>query len=268
MSGQAEAERVVERWGDEHIVDSQDLAMVTWRANAMTHMAGQLFVHDIELDRVRDHGLASPGETFLRLAFEEAIRHFEARRLVDPDEFAELLDAERFRAFTVTRAIAARVVEDAKRRIAEAMRPDGPGLREFIRALLGEVEADDYPGGARRYLENVYRTTTATSYNAGRLRQLTDPDVVAGIGAYVYSTALDTRVRSSHAAAHGKQWRPDDPDLRRVWPPNGFQCRCVVRAVAPEDVDPDALRREVDLDALIQDGFGAAPDAIIAREAE
>lgn len=261
------AEAAVARWAEEHIADDEDLARRLWQADAQTHLAGQLFVRQVEMPRLRklDSRFAP---TFLELPFAEAIAYFESLDLLGPDELDDLLERERLRAFFMTRSVSRGMTRLAQTRIRQSFRGDGVTLGEFINELVDGVDADGYPGGARRYVENVFRTSTATSYNAGRLRQQTDPDVLAVTGAWEYLTSLDVRVRRSHAALHGKQWAVDDPDGRRAYPPNGYQCRCVVVSVEPEDVDPAAMAREVDVDAAVQEGFDGAPPGAIASDAE
>lgn len=262
------ARRKIREWG-ERVDASADLANIIWRTNATTQLAGQLFVRDIELgDRVRK--LEATGETagsFLNLPFTEAIRHFEGRNILSPEEFDALLDQERSRSFTVRRAISEGVMRDAFARLAAAMQPGGPGLGEFIRDMGGGVDADGYPGGVRRYLENVYRTTTATSYNAGRYRQQTDPDVLAADDLWwIYRTAGDTRVRPEHAALEGKAWLVGDAEGASVYPPNSYQCRCVM-TVTDEKPDASALSRDVSAADAVTDGFRGTPGAAIENEA-
>lgn len=212
-----------------------------------------------ELDDERD-------PTFLHLEFTEAIAHFQGRRLVDPDAFAELTDEERFRAFSMSRAMSERVIERAKEHLNASMQPGGPGLREFIAAVQADEVALGFTPNHPGYLENVYRTSTATSYGAGRLRQQLDPSVVAATGYWEYLTAGDNRVRDPHAALEGSQWAMSDPAALQVYPPNGYQCRCVMVAIDASEVDQRRLMRSVPSGA-IQDGFAAPPDSTISQEA-
>lgn len=240
-------------------------------------MAGQLFVRDIELgDKIRK--LEATGETagtFLNMPFTAAIEHFEARSILPPDEFDALMDQERSRSFTLRRAIADGVARDAFRQLGRAMQPGGEGLGQFIEALSPGVNGEGYPGGVRRYLETVYRTTTATSYNAGRYRQQTDPAVLAlGDLWLTYRTAGDSRVRPEHAALEGMTWKAGDPEAAAVYPPNSYNCRCVMSA---SETPPDAetLRRtseftgsDTNISNVVTDGFRGAPGDYIESEAQ
>jgi len=41
-----------------------------------------------------------------------------------------------------------------------------------------------------------------------------------------YSTAGDANVRTSHAVLNHKIFNINDEDARKLYPPNGFGCRC------------------------------------------
>lgn len=264
-----EATRTVAEWAETALSGEHELVSTLWRADLQTNLGGQLFVRDVELaQQVRALDDRRYDRAFLDVPFPDALEYFESREILSPDEFAKLLDTERVRAWSISRGISEQVVKDAAARITKAMGPGGEGLPEFIEAMMGNVDADDYPGGVRRYLEMVFRTTTGTSYAAGRERQQTDPVVAEafGDGGWLYLTADDNRVRRTHEPLNGKQWRYNDPDARRAYPPLGYQCRCVMILVDPEDMDPAAIARQVDLSAAITPGFGSNPMATIEDE--
>lgn len=253
------ARRVIAEWAESSIDESAELANVLWRSNATSYMAGQLFVRDIELQNTMV-SLAAEGATsgtFLNLPFVEAIRLFLSRRLVSPEEFDAQLEEQRVSAFTVRRALSETVRESMFRRLARALQVGGDGLREFVRSFQGDVAQAETPRATRAYLETVYRTNVANAYNAGRLRQQTDPDVLSAGLIWEYRTAGDGSVRESHAALDGKQWQAGDPEALRVYPPNSFNCRCGI--VVLEDGDQTALDRRVDADAAITEGFSGPP---------
>jgi SPP1 gp7 family putative phage head morphogenesis protein len=258
VTSESAALEAAERWGREVVDKSPALANLIWQANAQTHVAGQLFVRDIEVGS-KSRSLEAKGETadnFVNLAFAEAIDQFESRAIMPADEFDELIDAERSRAFTVRNAVSTGVVRQAFTQIRNAMAPGGPGLGEFIENLQAGTDASGYPGGVRRYLEAVFRTSTATSYAAGRYRQQTDPELGSGLF-WEFLTVGDSRVRPEHAALEGKQWPVGDPDGANAYPPLGYQCRCVMRVI--EDPDEAQLGRTVDISGATDEGFSGAP---------
>jgi SPP1 gp7 family putative phage head morphogenesis protein len=254
----------VRKLGDALQADDE-LAAALFRANLQTNLAGQLFVRDVERRRLTTLA-ADTGIPFLDLPFDEAIAHFLDRGMLPREEFERLSDLERFRAFSMARVSGERMMQRALELLQESMVSGDIGLREFARQVRdGEAELG-FTLESPHYLENVYRTATATSYNAGRLRQQTDADVLEAGGVWEYVTAGDDRVRSSHWPLHGKQWAVGDPDALSVYPPNGYQCRCVIVLVDDEDADPAALSRTVDLGRVSTEGVRGPPDEVIAVE--
>ncbi len=65
----------------------------------------------------------------------------------------------------------------------------------------------------------------ATGQNAASYaRFMAEKDTVTS---YVqYQTAGDERVRSSHQLLDGKIFNLSDKEAMRLWPPNGYGCRC------------------------------------------
>jgi SPP1 gp7 family putative phage head morphogenesis protein len=99
---------------------------------------------------------------------------------------------------------------------------------EYNSVELGTNIIKDISGAqwTRSYAENVFRTTGATCYSAGRFKQLSDPDVKHTIPGLQFSAVRDADVRPNHAAAHGLIAAVDDPIWQRLSPPLGFNCRC------------------------------------------
>lgn len=52
-----------------------------------------------------------------------------------------------------------------------------------------------------------------------------------------YLTVGDDKVREEHAALHGVILHHSDPRWKKIWPPNGWKCRCYVVAVMAHEVE-------------------------------
>ena len=58
---------------------------------------------------------------------------------------------------------------------------------------------------------------------------------------WMYDAINDRRTRAAHAALDNKVYRHDDPFWDTHYPPNGFNCRCRVRALTAQEVQARGL---------------------------
>jgi uncharacterized protein with gpF-like domain len=65
-------------------------------------------------------------------------------------------------------------------------------------------------------------------YSARRHEQLTDPAVMDALPFWQYLTAGDDRVRPSHAILDKFTALATDPVWKKIYPPRGRTCRCIV----------------------------------------
>lgn len=102
----------------------------------------------------------------------------------------------------------------------------------------GYLIADPSTGeifGSPRRLETIYRTNMQAAYSAARYQQ--QMDNVDSRPYWQYSAINDNRTRPSHSAMNGVVYRYDDPFWATFYPPNGFNCRCSVIALAERDIE-------------------------------
>ncbi len=88
-------------------------------------------------------------------------------------------------------------------------------------------------------LKIIYQTNMQTAYMAGRYKSQIDNVQFRPYWEYV--AILDGRTRPTHRALDGKIFRSDDPFWDSFYPPNGFNCRCRVRARSQDDMDEKNL---------------------------
>lgn len=172
-------------------------------------------------------------------AIEAGVRDLMRKNLVTADEYLELAEDAREAAFTVARAVSADAVGAVRAAVARDL-VEGGGLRDFSAAVGPMLEAT---GLADHQIEAVYRTQTGLARAAG-MRAVLDHPLVGDEFPYVrWAATRDGRVRPDHLAMEtsGIQgsdiYRCDDPQLRRVWPPCSWNCRCIV---IPTDVETAA----------------------------
>lgn len=93
-------------------------------------------------------------------------------------------------------------------------------------------------------IETTVRTQIHTAYSAGRWDANQDPAIQTILWGYQYITAGDFRVRDEHEMLDGIRLPKEDPQWSRIWPPNGFNCRCEVIEIFKDD-KKRAIRKEI-----------------------
>lgn len=87
------------------------------------------------------------------------------------------------------------------------------------------------------WLETNYNTAVNSSYKAAEYNTLRRPEIRNVYDAYQYMTQDDDAVREEHQVLHEKIYPADDPVWDVIWPPNGWNCRCYVTPLSPEEYD-------------------------------
>lgn len=182
------------------------------------------------------------------------------------------------RAFMVAGAMKADLLQDLRSAVDGAVQ--GGSIGEFRKQFKAIVQKHGWTGwtgegtkaGEAWRTRVIYQTNMATSYAAGRRKQLLDPDLLKRrpFWRYIHDDSV-TRPRPHH-----KQWgdmgltlRHDHPFWRTHFPPNGWGCKCRVVAVrAPGDGDATeppsdwlASDPQTGAPAGIDEGWDYAPGA-------
>lgn len=234
-----------------------EFADAVWQSSLRGNMAGQLFVRTVEVPEAQ-RTRAMAGEiqsTFVNLPWDEAIDAFVSRDIVTPEEFDDMTDAEKARAFIARRLCGERMVAASKEALERTLR-DGGTLRDFVNAMRDESISLGVTAADPAYLETVFRTNTLGAYGAGRFRQMTDPVVTEARPVVEYVTVGDDRVRPNHARLDGLQWRSGDTTWHRIAPPNGMNCRC---ATVMRSEPSGRYQRGIPEDGQPDEGFDAPP---------
>ncbi|MGC9456851.1 MAG: phage minor head protein [Halothiobacillaceae bacterium] len=75
-----------------------------------------------------------------------------------------------------------------------------------------------------------------------------------------YLAVRDSRTRPSHAGLHGRVYRADDPVWSSIYPPNGWNCRCRVRALSERRLQAEGLTPETGRTETVEVPAGKLPD--------
>lgn len=217
----------------------------TWTPNALATLLGQAMelaslegreavFAEAELP---DAGFADVGLT--RQEFPEQIEFLTQKRPKPTRVWTDAMHGVHDRAFVVAGVTDIAMLEEFQAAIIEGARTyDAKGFAaEFDR--LVEKYGWSYNGGREWRIRTIFETNIRTSYMAGRLRQMRDPDLVRLQPYWMYRHA-DTRVplnpRPQHLAFDGLVLMWDDPWWDIYFPPNDWLCSCGVHGLSRGDL--------------------------------
>ena len=92
-------------------------------------------------------------------------------------------------------------------------------------------------------LDTAFNTAMQRAYSLGRYEQMKDPATMNVLPIWQYWTVGDDRVRPEHAVLDGFAAHADDPVWMKIYPPNGFNCRCTVVPMMAKEA-PKGTRSE------------------------
>jgi SPP1 gp7 family putative phage head morphogenesis protein len=203
---------------------------------------------------------------FLSLPFKEAVAFFRKKRVMTPEAFYKLEAKYRARAFTAKKLRNQYLRTKAKKAIERAIKK-GTTLQQFKKDIDKLTDALGHSRTSRHYLKTVWDTNVQTSYNAGHYQQARQPLLMKARPYWQYQTVGDRRVRPEHAAMHGRVWAADDPIWGRLYPPNGFACRCWTVTLSEDEARAEGVEVEprdtLPKGGKIDKGFEAAPTAVL-----
>ncbi len=159
--------------------------------------------------------------------FQEAIKDVafsKARKVVLPNEYKKLTASMKATCFSVADIMLKHELDAVKEALTQAIK-EGVGVDEFIRQYGNKIGTVD--------TKTVIRNFGATAHNAIKFaEQLSAKDVLKYL---TYSAVNDERTRETHMALHGVTAPVDDPIWLKIYPPNGHNCRCIVRSLTEEE---------------------------------
>jgi hypothetical protein len=166
------------------------------------------------------------------LKFQEAIDFFRDKINLPTRTWTDIQEGMHARAFVVAGAMQTELLEDFRSAVDKAI-ADGTTLQEFRKDFNNIVKRHgwSYNGGAGWRSRVIYDTNLRTAYQAGRYKQLTDPDLLKARPYWRYSHSdLVATPREQHLAWDGLVLPYDDPFWKTHYPPNGWGCKCKVYA--------------------------------------
>lgn len=187
-----------------------------------------------------------------RMGPERAISFLESLGVEITWDWKEQLQSVRRRAFTVAKVAKADALQTLLDELRRAQ-SSGVSYDEWKKSTKEVLERKGYgtrDDGSAWRLDTIYRTNMQTAYQAGRYERMQQTS--DRFEFWEYRAVGDRRTRPKHKALDGLILPKDDPFWNRVFPPNGYRCRCSVTALTRKQ----ALRK----------GY-KPPDGDVARSA-
>lgn len=187
----------------------------------------------------------------------DAIAYFESKGYAITFNWHDLWQEAHAKAFTVAGVARLDVLEDIGKALTDHLKV-GKGeywFRKELEPVLRkkgwwgkrtEIGADGKPRvvrmGSPARLRLIFRQNIQTAYMAGRYRQMHENAEARPFWQYV--AVLDSKTRPGHKMLHGRVFRHDDAFWNSHYPPNGWGCRCRVRALSPYRMEKEGLTAE------------------------
>lgn len=175
---------------------------------------------------------------------------------VTKDTFDGLSHQYQKDAFAVAGTTDVRLIARIRDELAKVLQ-DGGTEQDFERAVAQITSAEGVEAINAFALDTVFTTNLHKAYALGRYEQQMEPATMDVLPYGQYMTVGDDRVRPEHAILDGFTARMEDRVWRKIYPPNGFNCRCIRVALMPDEVEN---RDEAD-----EDGMARLPALAMAK---
>lgn len=171
--------------------------------------------------------------------FDEQLAFFRKKLQLPSERWDDIMRSAHDRAFIVAGAANADLLQDLRAAVDRSI-AEGKGLEAFRKDFKAIVLKHGWTGwtgegskaGEAWRTRVIYQTNMATSYAAGRWKQLNDPALLSlrPYWRYVHADGV-AHPRPLHVSWHGLVLRHDHPFWQTHFPPNGWFCHCRVAAV-------------------------------------
>lgn len=201
-----------------------------------------------------------------RLEPSEIVKYFESKGCKISFDWNEVYEDAHAKAFTVAKMTNADLLKDTQTLIDKAIK-EGWSSQKFKKVANDLFAKNGWTGtkevtdpktgktkkvelGTPRRIKKIFSCNMNSAYAVGRYKeQMEDVDFAPY---FQYMCILDNRTRPEHKAMHGKVFRYDDPIWQTMYPPNGWNCRCFVNSLTPEDIKKQGLTVESSKGKLVE----------------
>jgi hypothetical protein len=233
--------------------------------------------HEAETDRfIPVESFAAPRSGYLlagsgrdtRFAarpLDDAIKAFLAKEPVTRDVFDQMEKAAQRRAFTVAKAANEAMVRVVKQELVRQLAV-GADLRDFGKHAAARFESAGWTPANPSHVETVFRTNVIGAYSGGRIRQMTQPEVL-NVRPFWESMPVGDGPPRQRKTHRNFVLRASDPFWQTAAPPYGYNCRCRLRSLSLKQ-GAGRVQEGTSIHGLPDEGFTSGTAALFAGEAQ
>lgn len=179
--------------------------------------------------------VAMAGEDRIRQEFKPAIDFLTQKRGKPTRQWTDAMHGDHDRSFVVAGVTDMAMLDEFQAALAQAVGTTDikPFAEEFDR--LVEKYGWSYNGGRDWRIRTIFETNVRTSYMAGRLHQMRDPDMVKARPYWQYlhaDTRTPKKARPEHLGWDRLVLDWNDPWWDIHFPPNDWLCSCGVKGLS------------------------------------
>lgn len=200
-----------------------------------------------------------------RLPPEDAIEYLKSKGMKITWSWKDMEKEAHAKSFTVAKAMKTDILTSIKDHLQKALE-EGWSFDRFQKTLAPEMQKKGWWGkvpdelvpsdgsihaggkivqlGSAWRLKTIFATNVQSAMMAGRYKAMSATTATRPY--WQYLAVMDASTRPDHARLHGRVFRHDDPIWQRIFPPNGFNCRCSVRSLSDRDLKNKGLNFSVE----------------------
>ena len=160
--------------------------------------------------------------------FETARKKFQSKITITDEEFRRLTNEAKSEAFKIATIQTKKMTNLLKHSLEEAMLKKSSEY-EWKKVATNLLSKNGL-SLSKNHLATIYRTNLFSAYSKANYAEW--ETVAEDFPAFMYDAVGDGRTRPAHNALDGKIFLATDSIWSRIYPPNGYNCRCTVRPIS------------------------------------
>lgn len=165
------------------------------------------------------------------MAPEKAVKYLESLGVAIAWDWQLQLTKVKSRAFTIARVASVDALQTVLDELKKAS-TSGVSYKDWQKNTGDLLEQKGWAAktdGSAWRLDTIFRTNMQSAYHAGRYEQMTGAS--SRFGYWEYRAVGDKRTRPKHRELDGLILPREHKFWKKVFPPNGYACRCTVVAI-------------------------------------